>query len=254
MEFKYLKQAPISLYMNTSLRFLFVDLCVVFSTACTKEKVKYSFQAPEPNVVQFDSELLEQHGLSLNADLDLMGYGNVYFRPESATENFKFGFKLDTAVFNKESWAGFKEVTNLPTGARFPTWMTMPLIDVTSPPLDTAEAQWHFYFGTGDRKYVGAGAILPRIDEKFPSADVSYTFKDKKGRVIVAAVVFGPWVDDAGKLVVPGGVFVATDLDSFLPKNSARGVATATPEIKISKHAGRRPVMPSAEQLRRLME
>src|SRR5579871_5736345 len=99
--------------------------------------VNFSVSVPTPNQIDFAAQLTQQYGIGLSASYTLPdNIGSILLTPESPGKGFGLQLDLDTAAFLKSSWVPFHAVTTLPTGAPFPTWITGPVIDVTSPDLN----------------------------------------------------------------------------------------------------------------------
>jgi hypothetical protein len=159
--------------------------------------------------------------------------------PESAGQGFGLGLLLNTRAFLRETWVDFREVSALPTGASFPSWMGVPLVDVAVPELNRGGVDYHFYFGARGQFYVGAAGLIHAIDERFPSLNIGYTFYDKQGRVVLGFQFFGPKLGPDGRAVVPGGIFIGTNLSPFLPKT---GGAVASQSFALSASTVEHPV------------
>ena len=132
-------------------------------------------------------------------------------------------------VFERETWKNYDQVTNLPTGAQFPSWLTEPVADVTLPP--TPGADWHLYFGTTTQMYFGVASVIHAIDEKFPDVNIGHDFYDAEGRLVLSVIFFGPRVGSDGGLISPGGIFVGTNLTPLMPTD---GDANSTAERLVS--------------------
>lgn len=197
----------------------------VASTGCQQQSDPVVFQVtvPEPNVVNFQATLTRHYGIGLAGSFNLpKDVGSVVLSPESPAQGFGLGVNLNTQAFLRETWVDFKEVNALPTGAPFPGWMAGPVVDVTSPELNRGGVDYHFLLGTRSQYYVGAAGLIHAIDERFPAINIGYTFYDKQGRVVVGFQFFGPKVEN-GRAVVPGGIFIGTNLTPFLPKEMQPG-------------------------------
>ncbi len=196
-------------------------------TVVKEPPVNFHINVAGQNQIQFGVELSKRYGLGLAGSYNIRDYGTVFVSPEGPTNNFMFGFNLNTRVFLKESWLNFQEVTSLPTGAMFPGWMSGPVVDFESPEINTSGLQWHFYIGTRDQFYIGAAALIKQVDNNFPAVNVGYTFYDNSGNVVLGLLFFGPKLDSNGKVAVPGGIFVGTNISPLLPNTlSSNQVAT----------------------------
>lgn len=175
--------------------------------------VNFSVSVPTPDQIDFSAQLTQQYGIGLSASYTLPdNIGSILLTPESPGQGFGLQLDLNTAAFLKSSWVQFQEVTTLPTGAPFPTWLTGPVIDVTSPDLNANGIAYHFYFGDHGQMYVGAAGVISAINSNtFPNVGVGYTFYDNQGRVVVGFQFFGP------STTSPGGIFIGTNLTPFLP-------------------------------------
>ncbi|MGK5082611.1 hypothetical protein WDW37_04835 [Bdellovibrionota bacterium FG-1] len=211
---------------------LFAILIAGFSIACNNPPppVNYSVTVPSPNVIEAQFKLLGHYGIGLSLDFTMpMNLGTVFASPETPQAGFGFGFALNTRVFMKDTWTDFQEVTTLPTGAAFPAWMSGPVVDFTSPALNTHGAAYHLYFGDHDQFYIGIGALIYAINETFPTTNVGFSYYDTKGNAIIGIEFFGPKLGPDGHAVVSGGIFVGTNITPFLPANFPGPTPMPTP-------------------------
>ena len=223
-------------------------LIASFSVACKNSPppVNYSVTVPSPNVIETQFKLLGHYGIGLSLDFTMpKDLGTVFATEETPQSGFGFGFTLNTRVFMKESWTDFQEVMTLPTGAAFPAWMTGPVVDFTSPALNTHGAAYHLYFGDHSQFYVGMGALIYAIDEHFPTTNVGFSYYDAKGNAIIGVEFFGPKLGPDGHAVVSGGVFVGTNITPFLPANFPGPTPMPTSSPMVSPDAE----MPSMAEL-----
>ena len=213
----------------------------VGSAGCTQQEspVQFSFSIPEPNVLGFQATLTQRYGIGLAGSFDLpKNVGRILLVPESSSQGFGLGLNLNTRAFLRETWVDFREVNGLPTGASFPSWMGVPLVDVAVPELNRGGVDYHFYFGARGQFYVGAAGVIHAIDERFPAVNIGYTFYDKQGRVVLGFQFFGPKIGSNGRAEVPGGIFIGTNLSPFIPAGSknvgvtSQALAFATPNIE----------------------
>jgi len=199
---------------------LLVTFCLLIGfVGCRRHEnpVTFSVAVPEENTLEFTAELTQRFGLGLQGNFEVLEYGSLFLVPETGDQNFQFGFQLHTDTFLKESWVNYQEVTTLPTGAAFPSWVTTPMVDVQVPPINTDPVGWHFYFGTRGQFYLAVAGLISGINENFPELYIEYSFYDDQGRMVLGLVFFGPNVDSGGNLIESGGIMVGTNLTPFLP-------------------------------------
>jgi hypothetical protein len=189
----------------------------IMSVSCNPSEppVLWSLVVPEPNELEFGAELTGRYGLGLDGEFDIDEWGRIFVEPETPDQGFRFGFGLNTGAFDHENWVGYEEVTTLPTGGQFPTWMTGRVVDIEIPPLNIGdEVEWHLYLGTRGKFYLGLAALLKFLGD-VPDINIGYTFYDDNGNVIIGLSFFGPGVVDGER--VNGGIFVGTDLTRLVP-------------------------------------
>ncbi|MBI3544663.1 MAG: hypothetical protein HY075_15435 [Deltaproteobacteria bacterium] len=176
------------------------------------DPVAFNVSFPQPNEIGFQATLTSRYGIGLAGSFNLpKDLGQIVLVPESPASGFGLQFDLNTRVFLKDSWLGFREVSALPTGASFPAWMSGPVVDFTSPDLNQHGVDYHLYFGARGQFYVGAAGVIHAIDGSFPPVNIGYTFYDKQGRVVVGFQFFGPANGS------PGGIFIGSNLSPYIP-------------------------------------
>jgi len=192
--------------------------------------VRYSVTFPEAQEVALELELSKRLGLGLGGEFEFPGYGSLVLEPESAAHGFRMGLNLDLSVFLRESWVGFQEVSALPTGVSFSSWVKTSLVSIEVPEATTPEVKWNLLVGTRGQMVVGAVAQFAAIGAGFPSLAIDYAFYDDQGRMILGLQFFGPARDGQGRVTEAGGFFVGTDLTAFIPEER-RDRLPSEPEI-----------------------
>lgn len=196
--------------------------------------VVFGVSVPQPNVIGFQANLTQRYGLGLAGSFALpKNVGEVVLAPETSSSGFGLGLNLNTAAFLRSTWLQFQEVNVLPTGALFPGWMSGPVVDITSPDLNRYGVDYHFFLGTRGVWYLGAAGLIHKVDESFPAVNIGYTFYDNKGNVVIGFQFFGPKIGSNGKAVVPGGIFIGTNLSPLLPPAPDGNVAVAASALRI---------------------
>jgi hypothetical protein len=187
-------------------------------SACMENLAKFKFSMPNDSQVELEVEVQRKVGIGLSGDFPIFEYGRIWFRPESSDSFFTFGFALNTSVFVKKTWPGLKEVGFLPTGASFPVWVKGSQIDLVIPKLNSPSVSWHFYFGVQGQLSVGVAGLIHALDDRIPDLSIGYDFVDDQGRQVLGIVFFGPAKDETGRVLVPGGIFVGSDISQFVFK------------------------------------
>jgi hypothetical protein len=222
-----------------------VAALLMLTTGCKlrvdqESPVDFELTMPEPGKIVFEAELKKKLGLNLDAAFPIKDFGTIRLIPESADHGFGLGFDLNSRAFLRGSWSEFQETTTLPTGAGFPAMFDTAVVDVQIPELNSRDVQWHIYLGTRGKFLLGVAAQLPAVGRDFPAVNLGYTFVDAKNRQVLAISYYGPKKDSAGKVVVPGGIFVGTNISTFLPNQN--GATPSTPVLTQSA-ASRRLIM-----------
>ncbi len=179
---------------------------------------KMSVTFPDPQTLQFQAELTRESNFALNGQILLPPYGDIYFLPAGPQQGFTFGGRLDLQAFLPEGWQ-FGEVTQLPTGTYFPPYIRSPLVRV---PLSDDFAA---YLGVRDQKTLGIGWSFIKSDDT--AIGIGANYYDAQGNIVMGGLFYPPR-KEGGKITVPGGLFIATDLTPFLPSIGGRQNPTAT--------------------------
>ncbi len=212
----------------------------VISCQQSEPPARLQVTVPSVNQVSVGIQLTARYGLNLGGEFPIQDFGSIFFTPESPSSGLGFGFRLNSSVFRHDNWINYQEVTTLPTNAAFPAWMTGPVVDIVVPPANINALAWHFYIGTRQNFYVGAAALISAINQNFPSLRIEYSFYDPQGKVIVGLVFFGPKIEN-GRVVVPGGIFVGTNVSPYLPaevRNWIVNPPAPTPVVSNPEGAG----------------
>lgn len=209
----------------------------VSTTGCFTQSDPVNFQVsvPQPNVIGFQATLTQHYGIGLQGSFALpQDVGTIVLSPETSSQGFGLGFNLNTRAFMKDTWTDFRDVTALPTGAAFPSWMTGPVADVVIPPLNQYGVDYHFYIGDHGQYYLGAAGVIDAVDEHFPAVNIGYTFYDNKGNVVIGFQFFGPKIGSDGHAEVKGGIFIGTNLTPFLPREMQPGAPVVASSAALS--------------------
>ena len=192
---------------------------------------KVSF--PDAETVQFEAILSQTSNFSLDGEIQLPPYGEVYFTPATARKGFTFGGKINLAAFLPSNWSTIP-VTRLPTGAFFPPWITTGVIEFP------VRKNFNAYLGVSGEKYLGISYAFINSND-FPIA-IGGSYYDDKGNVVMGGLIYPAQLNSTGNVVVPGGVFIGTNLSQFMPGTAtASGVHSLSVEM-LNKLANGEPV------------
>ncbi len=169
---------------------------------------------PDQQTLQFQAELTRESNFALDGQILLPPHGDVYFLPASPQRGFTFGGRLDLKAFLPDGWQ-YGEVTRLPTGAYFPPYITSPLVQV--PLSDDFSA----YLGVRDQKALGIAWSFIKSDDT--AIGIGANYYDAQGNIVMGGLFFPPRKEN-GKVTVPGGLFIVTDLTPFLPAAARRNL------------------------------
>lgn len=160
---------------------------------------------PDARTLSFEATLSRDANFALNGQILIPPYGDLYFLPGDETRGFRMGGRLDLNAFLPESWE-FNEVSRLPTGAFFPPFVQHPLVEV--PLSDDLNA----YFGVrGQRAF---GIAWSFIRSTSTPIGIGADYYDSNGNRVLGALFYPPVVQN-GEVVIPGGLFLATDFSPY---------------------------------------
>lgn len=154
-------------------------------------------------------------------------YGQIELEPSTPTNPFNIGFRLNTSVFNEQDFVDLQAVTTLPSGQPFPFIVDRALVQVKVKEQISSKFDIYMFVDVMKAEWLGVALTLKFLDNKnFPvGLAVAQQFvPGKDGYARVAGEIFGPKVDEAGNLAVPGGIAVFANVRGLI--NDARTAST----------------------------
>ena len=180
----------------------------------------FTVSFPDPTTIHFQAVLSQTSSFSLDGQIQVPPYGQVYFLPANASQGFTFGGDLNVKAFLPESW-NLTPVTRLPTGAFFPAWMTTGAVEV---PVAT---DFNVYLGVSGQDYLGVSYAF--LNSNTVPIAIGGNYYDAQGHVVLGGLFYPPLMDSTGKnVLVKGGVFIGTNISQFLPSGTATSTAATT--------------------------
>lgn len=170
--------------------------------------------------------------LQLNAFAALEPYGFIQFAASTVDRGFVINSDLHVDIFRDPKYQK-TIVDSLPNGTPFPSYVGSPLAahDFHWSPQWTGT----LYLGQDPGKRLfGASVNLSFVDKQFPKGlNITQTIRDGRDAIIGAVTFFGPRVNDLGRVVHPGGVFVVVNLNDLVTYGTDRGSVTVQQRVPI---------------------
>jgi len=195
-------------------------LAVACGASVSQIVKNFSFNLEERRaslLTEFNTEI----ALNMEVAIPIKNMGWIRLIPADASHGFQIATDIDFSAFlDKELTVG--RTTQLPNGVVFPSFISTDMYSV----MLKREQKFNtkLYLGTTSAKrYVGVGLELNFVDSRFPEGlAISQTLQDKNKSNIGVVSFYGPKMSN-GQMVAPGGIFVATDLNSLKGSGRAQG-------------------------------
>jgi len=154
---------------------------------------------------------------TLSASYSVGSYGDVFVQPYSATQPFEAGFQINTNIINDQKYATLTPTSVLPNGVT--TGIGYPVVQVTSPTLNTNFADFVAYVDVKEGNWLGMAAIFSFATNQYFPADLSLTQvfeRDSAGNPEVFASVYGPTDNSDGTLSRNGGIALFANVKELI--------------------------------------
>ncbi|MFZ9519234.1 MAG: hypothetical protein ACO3A4_02045 [Silvanigrellaceae bacterium] len=211
-----------------------VTLAGVLAVACgasVSQIVKnFSFNLEERKaslLTEFNTEI----ALNMEVAIPIKNMGWVRLIPANSQHGFQIATDIDFSAFlDKELSVG--RTTSLPNGVTLPSFISTDMYSVML--KRDSKLNTKLYLGTtAAKRYVGVALELNFVDSRFPEGlAISQTLQDKSKKNIGVVSFFGPKMNN-GQMVAPGGIFVATDLNTLSGSGSANGFTVNTAGVQM---------------------
>jgi hypothetical protein len=155
-------------------------------------------------------------------------YGYVFLNPFTETKPFEIGFLLNASALDEGRFPSVEPTLFLPNGMPHP--VGYPLLSLGESDPEDGPVDVYAYVDALRGRWAGAVAVFMFIGEgNFPdSLLISEGFLEDGSRVPRAhAMLFGPVLDDRGKVKAHGGIGIFANLKALMPKSrSTQGALT----------------------------
>lgn len=213
-----------------------MTLAGVLAVACgasVSQIVKsFSFNLEERRaslLTEFSTEV----SLNMELAIPIKDFGWVRLIPADASHGFQIATDLDFSAFVDKSMMIGKTRT-LPNGVTFPSFITTDMYSVELKKDQSLNTK--LYLGTtAQKRYVGVGLELKFVDSRFPEGlSISQNLLDSAKRNIGVVSFYGPKMSN-GQITVPGGIFVAADLNALGSQPKAQSFSVNTAGVEMQK-------------------
>lgn len=204
-------------HFNTFRRlFPVVALTGVLAVACgasVSQIVKsFSFNLDERKahlLTEFSTEI----AMNMEIAIPIKDVGWVRLIPADANHGFQIATDIDFSAFVDKSLM-IGRTSSLPNGVGFPSYVSTDLYSIEL--KSDQRMNTKLYLGTkASKKYVGVGLELKFVDTRFPEGlAISQNLQDGARRDVGVVTFYGPKMKD-GQMVAPGGIFIASDLNTL---------------------------------------
>jgi hypothetical protein len=166
----------------------------------------------------------------LGGSFPVKDYGTIEVEPSTPDSPFNVGFRLNLALVYDGDFTDpvkFKPVRDLPSGQPIPiqgldrAMVQVKLKNEVNPNFDV-----YAYVDVVGKEWLGLALTLKFLNSKYFPAGLSISknfLKGDDGRARGVGAVFGPKVDNAGHMLVPGGIALFGNVRSLLKLGNANG-------------------------------
>jgi hypothetical protein len=209
--------------------FPLLTLTGVLAVACgasVSQIVKsFSFNLEERKahlLTEFSTEV----ALNMEVAIPIKDVGWVRLIPADSQHGFQIATDIDFSAFVDSSLM-IGRTRTLPNGVSFPSYVSTDLYSVELKRDQNMNTK--LYLGTtGEKRYVGVGLELKFVDSRFPEGlAISQNLQDGAKRNVGVVSFYGPKMSN-GKIVAPGGIFIASDINGLRGQSAAQGFTVST--------------------------
>ncbi|MEY4064415.1 MAG: hypothetical protein RIR26_623 [Pseudomonadota bacterium] len=179
------------------------------------------------------TEFSTEVSLNMEVAIPIKNFGWVKLIPSDASHGFQIATDIDFSAFVDNSMMIGKTRT-LPNGVTFPSFITTDMYSVELKKDQTLNTK--LYLGTtAQKRYVGVGLELKFVDSRFPEGlSISQNLQDSAKKNIGVVSFYGPKMSN-GQIVVPGGIFVAADINALAGKSKATSFTADAAGMQMQK-------------------
>lgn len=197
---------------------------LVLNTGCNFKIIDKVTFALNPNLESARVSLIFAKDIQtdIGGTFSVKDYGYVFANPSTPDAPFNVGFDLNLSIVNDNDYIHYTPTTKLPSDDPLPTLINRALAQIQLEKPVGQKFDVYAYVDILGREWLGVAMILNYIDQKNFPAGLSFSrnfLKDKQGVPRAAAVIFGPKVDSAGNLVVPGGIALFANVAALIKGN-----------------------------------
>ncbi|MBM3381226.1 MAG: hypothetical protein FJY29_02180 [Betaproteobacteria bacterium] len=209
--------------------FPLLTLTGVLAVACgssVSQIVKsFSFNLEERKA-QLVTEFSTEVALNMEVAIPIRDIGWVRLIPAVGQRGFQIATDIDFSAFVDPALA-IGRTRTLPNGVSFPSYVSTDLYSVELKKDQNFSTK--FYLGTSsEKKYVGVGLELKFVDSRFPEGlAISQNLQDASRRNVGVVSFYGPKMSN-GRMVAPGGIFIASDINALRGQSAAQGFTVST--------------------------
>lgn len=186
-----------------------------FQMGCNNHVIESADFTMDPDLK--NATLALNFGASVNPDFGgsypLKDFGTVFARQSDGERPFAVGFTLNTSIFHAEEFVNFHRTGDLPNEEPFPEIIGKELVQIKLNEPVSSKVDVFTYVDLPPEvfngEWIGVAFSLNFIDMKNfpPGLALSKNFlRDQNGKYRVVAVVYGPKLNQAGAVAVPGGI------------------------------------------------
>ena len=177
-------------------------------------------------------EFFPELSLQLSAFSQIEPYGYVQFAASTAERGFVINSDLHVDVFQDPRFQQ-SIVDTLPNGTPFPSYVNGRLgaYDFYWSPQWTGT----LYVGVDPgKRLIGTSVNLSFVERQFPQdLNITQNIRDDRGTVIGVVTFFGPQINQVGRVVKPGGVFVLVNLNDLVSYGAPGAMTTVRHRVPI---------------------
>lgn len=206
-------------------------LAVACGASVSQIVKNFSFNVEERKaslLTEFNTEV----ALNMEVAIPIKNMGWIRLIPADGQHGFQIATDIDFSAFlDKELAIG--RTTTLPNGVSFPSFISTDMYSVML--KRDQKLNTKLYLGTtAAKRYVGVGLELNFVDGRFPEGlAISQGLQDKNKKNIGVVSFYGPKMSN-GQIVSPGGIFVATDLNTLSGSGKAQGFSVNTAGVEMT--------------------
>jgi hypothetical protein len=177
------------------------------------------------------TEFSTEVALNMEVAIPIRDVGWVRLIPADGQHGFQIATDIDFAAFVDPALT-IGRTRTLPNGVTFPSYVSTDLYSVELKKEQNFNTR--LYLGTNaEKKYVGVGLELKFVDSRFPEGlAISQNLQDGSKRNVGVVSFYGPKMSN-GKIVAPGGIFIASDINALRGQSSTQGFTVSKAGVEL---------------------